>query len=584
MEKYFKNFLFFYKAIGNRLFVALTLNVLVGILDGLGLAMFLPLLQMVSDNGGEIEGKSAVIEGMFSSMGLELNLFSVLLFMVSIFAVKGLIKFLSFSFQVIILQSFIRTVRIDMFDKFHVLNYKYFTQSDFGRLQNSVTAEVSRVGQACRSYLKTMEALVLVMTYLVLAFITNPQFSLLVTVVAGLTNFLYKFINRKTKGQSRILVKRNDFFQGMVLEYLNNFKYLKVSGKIQVFGERLTKGIKQVEETNKRIGILNGIALTIREPILIFVLSAVMLVQVEVLGGSLGLILLSIVFFYRALQVVLVMQNQYNVFLSVEGSLRNLEQIQREFDDHHQDTAGRTFTGLRSFIRLDGIRFGFGDRIVLNNIDLIIPENKTMAFVGPSGSGKTTLINLIAGLLSPDSGQILYDHKPIYEYDISSLQSRIGYITQEAVVFSDTLFNNISLWDKMTDENLSRYERVVQDAAMDEFVETDSAENQVSGLNLSGGQRQRVSIARELFKEPDILIMDEATSSLDSATEAVIQRRINEFSGKKTILIVAHRLSTVKKADIVVYLNAGNIEAQGTYEELMDTVPKFQKMVELQNL
>jgi subfamily B ATP-binding cassette protein MsbA len=588
IDKYFKNLRYFYRALGGRLVLSVVLNIIVGVLDGLGLAMFLPLLQMVSGNQDDWSEKETLVGQFFEHLSLPLNLYTVVAIMVIVFALKGVMKFLSNAYQVMLIQRVIRTIRISLFEKFHGLDYKYYSGTEAGSTQNSLTMEVSRVGLSCRSYLKTMESTVLVITYLVMAFLTNPQFTVLVTVAALLTNFVYKFINKRTKGQSRNLVTKNSTYQGMVLEYINQYKYLKVSGKIQLFGERLKKGILGVEETNKRIGVLNAIALSVREPLLILVLCTVMIIQVELLEGSLALILLSIVFFYRAMQAVLALQNQYNVFLSAEGSLHNLQQLEEEFDSHQLKFGHVNYEGLTHEILVENVVFGFNDEPVLKGVSLHIRKNETVAFVGPSGSGKTTLINIISGLLAVDEGIVRYDDRSILDYDLNALQRHIGYITQEAIVFNDTLFNNITLWDEPNADNLQRFEQALKDSALMDTIDLTSADEDAvlgnNGISLSGGQRQRVSIARELYKDPDILIMDEATSSLDSSTEAVIQEKINDFRGKKTILIVAHRLSTIKDVDRVIYLEAGRIKASGSYAELVSTVPEFEKMVELQNL
>ncbi|MGB7499394.1 MAG: ATP-binding cassette domain-containing protein, partial [Moheibacter sp.] len=224
----------------------------------------------------------------------------------------------------------------------------------------------------------------------------------------------------------------------------------------------------------------------------------------------------------------------------------------------------------------------------LNNINLEINKNESIAFVGESGSGKTTMINLIAGLLPVSSGELTIDGMELEELNKNNYQNRIGYVSQDAVIFNDTIYNNVTFWAEKTEENLEKFERSVRQSALKNLIEelADKEETILgnNGINLSGGQKQRVSIARELFKDIDLLILDEATSALDSETEKVIQQSIEELQGKYTLLIVAHRLSTVRNVDRVVLMDAGKIIDMAGFEELMQRNEKFRRMVELQEL
>jgi subfamily B ATP-binding cassette protein MsbA len=214
--------------------------------------------------------------------------------------------------------------------------------------------------------------------------------------------------------------------------------------------------------------------------------------------------------------------------------------------------------------------------------------NETIAFVGESGSGKTTLVNILAGLIPADEGLVYINDINRNEIDIKSYQSKVGYITQDPVIFNDTIFNNVTLWDEPNAVNIQRFHSVLEKAAIDSFVlEQPLGANTIlgnDGVNLSGGQKQRISIARELYKDIEFLIMDEATSALDSETERAIQESIDALKGFYTIFIVAHRLSTIRNADRIVVMNKGEIQQIGSYEELINSSVLFKKMIELQEL
>jgi subfamily B ATP-binding cassette protein MsbA len=217
-----------------------------------------------------------------------------------------------------------------------------------------------------------------------------------------------------------------------------------------------------------------------------------------------------------------------------------------------------------------------------------IPKNHTIALTGTSGSGKTTLANVIAGLVHPSSGRVIVDGQPLSGYELNSYRSKIGYISQESVIFNDTIFNNITFWSDPTPENIERFWEVVNLASLVEFVNSQAEKEQAplgdNGVLISGGQRQRISIARELYKKPDILILDEATSSLDSETESIIQENVERLHGAYTMIIIAHRLSTIRNADHIYLLDKGKIVIAGNYADLMDSSNKFQALVSLQQL
>lgn len=590
-DKYFSSFAFFYRQLRYRVFLVVGLSFLLGVLDGFGLTMFLPLLQMVE--GQETADPSKLKEFRFlldavQGMGLELTLTVVLTILVVFFIFKGVARFASQSYLVIVLQYFIKKLRINLVQGLNEVSFKYFVTSDVGRIQNTITGEVYRVSRAFQSYFKAMEQGILVAVYIGFAFIIDKKFALLVTIGGGLTNVIYNQVYKKTKGESRKLTVGNHYFQGLVIQFAANFKYLKATGFLPLYFQKLKTGINDVERSNRNIGILNAILLAIREPMMIFIVAAVILVQVKVLGGNLAPILISLLFFYRALNALMAMQNQWNTYLSSSGAMSNLFEFLKDIESHKELSGNGVFKNVQNGISLRSAHFSYKGTPVLNDIDLTIPKNETIAFVGESGSGKTTLVNILAGLMPLDQGHFLIDGIPANQINIHTYQKRVGYITQDPVIFNDSIYNNVTLWATPTPHNEARFEEALQKAAITEFVndlpqgkETMLGNN---GINLSGGQKQRISIARELFKDIDILIMDEATSALDSETERAIQENIKQLQGQYTMLIVAHRLSTIKHADRIVFMEKGQINSIGAYHELIKNTPRFKKMVELQEL
>ncbi len=591
IKKHFTHFAYFYQKLRYRIFIALFLSVLVGTLDGFGLAMFLPLLQMVNGESGDAEamGNLKFLVDTMSQLNIPLILSSVLIVMLVFFVLKGIARFFESYYNVILTRFFIKRLRFANIDALTNYSFKSFVTSDVGHLQNTLSGEIGRVVTAYKAYFKVMQSIVMVTVYITLAFLANPQFAILVTIGGGLSNLIYQQIYKKTKESSKILVKGNSSFQGQLIQIIAFFKYFKATGLAKPYGEKLKETAKQIESVQVKMGWYNTILQATREPLVVAVVISVILIQTTLMGQSLGLIILALLFFYRSLTFIMALQTQWNQFLNNSGSLENMTEFMINLIANKDKHGTCKIDGFKNQLKLENVSFYYSnDSLTLKDINLTINKNKSIAFVGESGSGKTTLVNILAGLLPVSTGEFQIDNVNSKNILLSSYQKRIGYITQEAVIFSDDIYNNITFWAERTNENIRRFWKVLEKAAIFDFVKGLPEKERTllgnNGVLISGGQKQRFSIARELYKEIDILIMDEATSALDSETELAIQRNIDALKGQYTILIVAHRLATIRNVDRVILLKNGNIAGDGSFEELKKMSPEFDKMINLQEI
>ena len=583
--------IYFYGELGNRLFFVTALIIIVGFLDGLGLSMFLPLLQMVDGSQSVDPGNFGQLSFIFiwiSKIGLQLNLGVILVFLCGFFLLKGIVVFFGNAYRVTVQKYFIKKVRIRMLDSLSSIKYKSFMSSDVGRIQNTMGGEISRLAMALTSYLQIVQNIILTVVYITFAAVLNIEFSLIVVIGALLINSFFRQIYKRTKDASRGLTAESHKYQGWLIQFVANFKYLKATGTLNKLRHKLMKQIIIIEQTNKKIGILSSIMSSVREPSMIFIVALAVFIQTKLLESPLSSILVSLLFFYRALSSIVTVQTHWNTFLSVSGSMENIRSFQSELEQYNEKNGEINIDGFNEKIQLENAGVVFGDNIVFKGISLDIKKNETVAIVGESGSGKTTLVNVIAGLLPVDFGELKIDGIDSRTINTESYQSHIGYITQEPVIFNASIFDNITFWDERTEGNIQRYNEAIKKAAIFDFIENlpdkELTELGNNGINISGGQKQRISIARELYKDLDILIMDEATSALDSETERSIQDNIDVLKGAYTILIVAHRLSTVKNADRIVLMNQGKVINTGDYHTLLESEPIFRRMVSLQEL
>ncbi len=590
-KEYFSDFIFFYSKLKSKFLIILTLSISISLLDALGLSMFLPILQALNQEGGvdiSAMGNLAFIVEGIKNIGIDLSIAKIILIMLTFFILKGVVKYFGSIYFIKIQQAFIRNLRIQLLRGLNQISFKQFMISDSGRIQNTLSGEVDRVSEAFSTYFGTIRNALMALVYLGFAFLINPGFALLVIVFGVISHFLFKLVYSRTRSASRGLTNQNHHFQGQVIQYVTHFKYLRSTGMIGRFAQKLEDTIYSIEASRKRISVLSSIGSAVVEPIVIIVLVFLMWVQFYFFDGNLNTTLVSLLFFFRALNSLIGLQAMWNTFLKVSGSIENIQDFNDSMNKNRFKDGTLDFSEFGDNISIKDLYFAYETKPILKNINLHISKNESVAFVGESGSGKTTLISILTGLLHPSNGSLTIDGTPLIDFQSNSYQKRIGYVSQDPVIFDDNLYNNVTLWAPKTPENLLRFKNSVQKASLEDFVtELDERENTIlgnNGINLSGGQKQRVSIARELYKDIDLLILDEATSALDSETENAIQKSIEALQGKYTILIVAHRLSTIKNVDKIVLMEKGEIIDIDNFNNLIKKQERFARMVNLQEL
>src|SRR6185369_3237995 len=253
-------------------------------------------------------------------------------------------------------------------------------------------------------------------------------------------------------------------------------------------------------------------------------------------------------------------------------------------NDIDERPGARTLDGVRERISYESVGFAYDDRQVLREVELTIRAGEIVAVVGPSGAGKSTLVNLLPRFFDPDSGKITIDGVDTRDLTLKSLRALIGIVTQDTVLFNDTVRNNIAYG--RSDLPFERVREAAAAAYADEFImELPHGYDTVigeSGLRLSGGQRQRLAIARALLKNAPILILDEATSHLDTHSEALVQKALYNLMQGRSTLVIAHRLSTVIKADRILVMDSGRIVEEGSHKQLLELGGSYKRLYDLQ--
>jgi ABC transporter, transmembrane region len=587
-----KYFSYFKNIAGRHMYGYILVNLLVGLLDGLGLAMFIPLLGIASginaNTGDENSDVINFIVNLFNSVDINLNLVNALLFMVVVFSIKGVFYYLRNVYFIKIRVKSISLLRLNLIKSLNELSYSGFTKLEAGRIQNTMVGELGKVIGALMSFFVYLQHIIMLTTYIFLAFIANWQFAILVAIGGSLSNLFYKYINNYTKEKATLLSSKGNSFNAILIQILHNFKYLKATNHYQLFSKKLVNNIHEQEKINLGVGKISSIGESLREPFTIVIITGVIIVQTSYLGESFSSILLSLLLFYRALGHLVSMQNSWNTFLANSSGIDSFETLLSDFKHYQEPLHYQEKIEHIDDISIKNISLSFRGKKAIDNISFSIKKNSSVAFVGESGAGKTTLANIISGLQTPDDGEIIIEGKSLYKTNLNFFRNHLGYITQEAVIFNDSIFNNVTFWQEKSEENEEKFRKTIEKVSLSEFLnelpEKENTQLGNNGILISGGQKQRISIARELYKDAELLILDEATSALDTETERHIKNNIDLLQGQTTLIIIAHRLSTIKNVDMIYLLDKGKIIDSGNFDSLIKSSEKFRKMVELQEL
>jgi len=276
-----------------------------------------------------------------------------------------------------------------------------------------------------------------------------------------------------------------------------------------------------------------------------------------------------------------------NNLINYLPSYEQVRKLEEKALQQVQQTGAQPFTQFKSGVLLNAVTFTYpGKEFSLKNITLQVKKGSMVAIAGESGSGKSTALDLLMGFYEPETGEVLVDGISLSHYDINSFRARIGFVPQDTLLFNAAIKDNL-LWGK-NDATQQEIESACRQAHAHEFImelpqgyDTEVGDR---GVRLSGGQRQRIALARAIIRKPELLLLDEATSALDSQSEMLIQQAINDIARETTIVIVAHRLSTIANADYIYVMENGTIVEHGAYRDLVEKNGLFAHMIQLQSL
>ncbi len=576
--------------------ITVLLTILASLFQLAGLGLVIPVLNGVVDpNHYEALLKSPPYSSILKAIPWELDnkqIFGFIIFMVLVFAyLENLFLFLGQAWSAKLSTLVSHRLRSRVTERYLGFGKAFFDRSSLGELQVLLTSLITHVGQHLHFVSQLVVSLCFCGAFLLLMVLVSWKLTLLAFVMLPLTHFCSIWLTAKLKRSAQGEVNNMLNFSSRSLDVLQNLTLTRLSGMEKKELEGLTNISDEIrrhgENTRtKRFLIPRVVDCINTTGIILLACGAIFIIfKVEPLSiGRLSVFFISLRRFTSYVQQALVYWS--NCVAGVPHMNKVLE-VFSDQDKHILLEGSRTLPELEEGIRFRAVDYQYQEgKQVLSGIDLDITPGEMLAIVGPTGSGKTTLLNLIPRFMDPTSGKVEVDGVDLKDLSLPEWRKKIAVVSQSSLLFQDSLRNNLcygtqgvseeQLWTALENAQLADFVN-----ELDRKLDTRIGKE---GVQLSGGERQRLSIARAILRDPEILLLDEATSALDAETEDKIQKAVDTVVKERTVIVVAHRLATVVRADRVCVLEEGRVVEIGSPEELKGTGGVFQRYCELQNL
>lgn len=525
------------------------------------------------------------------SLGPSLALVYLGIFLVIMTALKVGTAYLGSYYLIPIRTGVLRDLRNQLYNKIINLPIGFFTEERKGDIMSRMTGDVAEVEASIMSSLDMVfKNPILIIGYLTVMFVMSWKLTIFVLILLPFSGSLIGKIGKSLKRRSTVGQEQTGELLSQIEETLGGLRVVKAFNAEHKLEARFSNLNEKIRTTFNRLHRRYNLAHPVSE-----LLGTVVIAILLWFGGSLILqnnsdisaqqFIFYIVIFYS---IIAPAKELSKATYSIQKGMASLERVDKILQSENTIKNPEKPVTLHPFsdkIEYRNMSFKYDQEWVLSDINLVIPKGKTVALVGQSGSGKSTLVDLLPRYYDPIKGDILLDNVSIKDYSTHDLRSLMGNVNQEAILFNDTFFNNIAFG--VDNATLDQVIEAAKIANAHDFITATEDGYQTNigdrGSKLSGGQRQRISIARAILKNPPILILDEATSALDTESEKLVQEALENLMKNRTTLVVAHRLSTIKRADEICVLHEGKIVERGKHDELIALNGYYKRLVDMQS-
>ena len=568
------------------------------LLHSLAEIAFIDLLRYITDTVAVLTGSAAdstvastsgviggIAQGLFGDELVNESWLVIPLFLIMISAVRGVGYLIGTYFIAYVANYLVHALRTDLFNRYLLLPFKFFDQSMSGNLVSVVTFNVQQVTEAGTKAIKTViqqgSLVILLMGYLLYV---NWILTLFFIAVLPIIGLIVTKVSKRFRLISKNILSAMGDVTHVTQEAVQGYQEVRMFGAVKTERNRMSNASHDNRRQNMKMAFTGALS----NPLIILIVSFAF---AGVTGFMLNPIILNtmttgsfIAFIVASGVLIKPIRQLTEVNSDIQRGIAAAESIFDILDSDAEMDQGtfetETVTGGFEFSNVSFTYKGT-KKEVLKEIDLKVSPGETIALVGSSGSGKTSLVSLIPRFYNHKEGQILLDGVDVNEFALTNLRKHIGIVSQNVTLFNDTIFNNIA-YGELKDRSVDQVRAAAKIANADEFIEDlpDGFDTHIGddGVMLSGGQRQRIAIARAVLKNAPILILDEATSALDTDSERHIQAALEQLMKGRTTFVIAHRLSTVEKADRILVLEKGLIVEQGTHEQLLGNKGRYAKL------
>jgi len=560
--------------------------------EGASFGILIPLIQSMTVYSSGFFEKIPIINHLgfsFSSLSQVKTMSLIFVLMFLIIAIKNAFLYLSNILIAKLRFGIIRDLRISLMNNLLEYDIKFFDNIKTGYILGNINMETERMGNFMLAVLQFFSLLARVIVYIAILFVISLKISIIIFLLIASVLLPIELIMKKVKKIGLQTSQSIANYNYKLIELISGIRLIKASGTEEMEGESFKTKINNIYhfsyQSNKYIHLIIPLSETfIFGLIVIFFLILVNLVKID-FANSFPFIAIYLLVLAKMLTQLNALNNQRSQAMSNLAAFTSYDKMYDKKDKMTIKSGDKEVSKFSDSIEFRVVKFSYinGKRI-LNDINLKIPRGKITAFVGTSGAGKSTLVNLILRFYDIESGEILIDGIDLRELDLRKWRKKIGFVSQDIFVFNTSVKENISYgYDGLSDEDIIKAAKAAN--AHDFIMELPDKYNTIlgeRGLRLSGGQRQRISIARAIIHNPEIFILDEATSSLDTETEKLINEAIDKLTKYRTVIAIAHRLSTILHADKIIVLDEGRVIESGKHMDLLAKNGLYKRLYEAQ--
>lgn len=563
-----------FKSYKSTFSIVIILAFFTSIFESLGIAAFLPVFSSIAGEDKSSSAINQIIQKALNILSIDMNFLNLAVIIILFFIFKAFFVYYSETYIVKFSNIYMVNQINSLYDVFYRTKWSYFIEQNKGFLIDYILTVTSRNGALITNLGLFIASFLALIVYLVFSFIISVKITLMAILIVIFPIIIYRKIVQIIKYHGQKLIKAGNELSKYVEQFLVGAKTIRAFRIIdetkEIIDDTSKKRMYHYVATYKwRIGYKVLLELLISAAMTIF-----LIVYIKIYGFSFSELLIVIIFLTRTFQKISSIQMIGNIASNIPG-IQIVEKVQREFSDNSENTDIQNEIDFNESIEATDIEYYYSRKNkkikILKKLSFSINKGSMFGIVGRSGAGKTTLIDILMGLLIPNDGVIKVDKTTLQKNNIKSWQNKIGYVPQDGFLLNDTIYNNIMFFRKLDEKDILKAAKL---ANCSEFIKNsiDGINTVVgdNGIKLSGGQKQRICLARALAGNPQILILDEATSSLDSHSEIIFKEAIDGLKNSITVIVIAHKLSLIMNSEQIIVMEKGCIAEKGSPNELLN--------------